>query len=230
MSYPCREWAMASAAVPRLRLGHGFRCSWFSPQLISRDRGWGTLMRHFLCSGLVRVLPPRMVVTAAQTVLIATSCGANCALPRWGSARRGAIPVAAITVATDHYCLVASSTHVASSDGVHWPSSPMTTRRRRPLREILCLQRCLGELGARQRNWLGGWDRCRACVSTGWPVFYLIRRFPAALRLPDSPITSRSHRRKPCGRQTVKPAYPCQKFKSQNHPAVSPFRHPAARI
>jgi hypothetical protein len=38
---------------------------------------------------------------------------------------------------------------------------------------------------------------------------------PAALRLPDSPIASRSHRRKPCGRQSVKPAYFCLKGKNQ---------------
>lgn len=30
----------------------------------------------------------------------------------------------------------------------------------------------------------------------------------AALRLPDSPIASRSHRQEPCGRQTAKPVYP----------------------
>ena len=28
--------------------------------------------------------------------------------------------------------------------------------------------------GARHRNWLGGWDRCRACVSTGHSAFYRI--------------------------------------------------------
>ena len=28
--------------------------------------------------------------------------------------------------------------------------------------------------GARQRNWLGRWDRCRAGISTGWGGFYRI--------------------------------------------------------
>ena len=48
------------------------------------------------------------------------------------------------------------------------------TRRGRPLREILRVQRRPSGRGARHRNWLGGWDRCRACVSTGQPAFYSI--------------------------------------------------------
>ena len=56
----------------------------------------------------------------------------------------------------------------------------MGSRRRRALREILCRQRrrCWG-CGAWHRNWLGGWDRCRACVSTGHSAFYPIADFGA---------------------------------------------------
>ncbi len=103
-------------------------------------------MRHFLHSSLVPALPLRMGATAAQTVLITDSSGANRALPRLISARRGAVAVAAITVATDQYGRAATGAQVVSSRRVHWQSGPMESRRPRPLREILCLQRRLGEL------------------------------------------------------------------------------------
>ena len=45
---------------------------------------------------------------------------------------------------------------------------------------------CCSGFGARHRNWLGGWDRCRACVSTGRLPFYPIGKQSAALRLPDN--------------------------------------------
>ena len=122
------------------------------------------------------------------------------------------------------------------------------SRRRRALREILCRQRrrCWG-CGARHRNWLGGWDRCRACVSTGQLVFYSIAHAGAtftqtkrvlrstASARPDTTvwrffasdpcraslvrrwIALQSIRRKRCGTQTAKPEYSCLKIKNQNH-------------
>jgi hypothetical protein len=126
-----------------------------------------------------------MRVTAAQTGLIAVAGRTHGVLAGLLGAGRGAVALAAITVATDQYGAAAAGAQVASSGKVHWQAGPMESRRRRPLREILCMQRRLGELGARCRNWLGGWDRCRACVSTGRSAFYAFSALSAALRLPD---------------------------------------------
>ena len=98
----------------------------------------------------------------------------------------------------------------------------MENRRRRALREILCRQRRrYWGCGARHRNWLGGWDRCRACVSTGRSPFYLIGDGGATQPLPrfacQTTIAVQSVRRKPCGLQIVKPAYSCLKFKKLKH-------------
>jgi hypothetical protein len=63
---------------------------------------------------------------------------------------------------------------------------------------------------------LAVWPSVAPASSTGRTAFYLIRSTPAALRLPDSPIASRSHRQEPCGQQTKKPVYPYLKTDNQN--------------
>jgi hypothetical protein len=64
--------------------------------------------------------------------------------------------------------------------------------------------------GARHRNWLGGWDRCRAGFSTGDTYYdrigllaatarlYTLPPSPAALRLPDAGLL----RKPPAGSPT----------------------------
>ena len=128
----------------------------------------------------------------------------------------------------------------------------MGSRRRRALCEILCRQRrrCWG-CGARHRNWLGGWDRCRACVSTGQSAFYsiadagatftqingfFVRALQLTLTRPSGDpcraslarrcIALQSIRRKPCGQQTAKSAYSCLKIKNQNHTRLALARRP----
>ena len=132
-------------------------------------------MRHFLLPGPVAALPFGVGVTAAQAVLVSAAGGTNSTAACLLGTPRGAVAVATIAVAADQCGGAASGAQVASSGKVHWPSGPMENRRRRARREILCRQRrrCWG-CGARHRNWLGGWDRCRACVSTGRSAFYRI--------------------------------------------------------
>ena len=185
---------MAKGAVPGWR--HWFHRCRFGHQLSRQGRRRGTLMRHFLLPSPVLTLTFGVGTAAAMRVLIATASGSYRLMAcLWRTSPR-AIAVAAITVAADQHGGAAAGTKVAPSWEFHWQLGPMGSRRRRALREILCRQRrrCWG-CGARHRNWLGGWDRCRACVSTGWSAFYRIgdlsatdhpyRSTSAALRLPD---------------------------------------------
>lgn len=165
---------MAQVAVPGRRR-RGFLHCRFGRQLNRQGRWWGTLMRHFLLSGPVSTLAFGMGATAAMRVLIATAGSPYRLVACLRRASLRAVAVAAITIAAHKHRCAATSAQVASSGDIHWHSGPMESRRRRALREILCRQRrrCWG-CGARHRNWLGGWDRCRACVSTGQSAFYSI--------------------------------------------------------
>jgi len=80
-----------------------------------------------------------------------------------------------------------------------------------------------GGFGARQRNWLGRWDRCRACVSTGRWAFYPIGNKSAACSC-QTTIAAQSIRRMPCGQQIAKPAYSCLTIKNQNHYQLASLR------
>ncbi len=82
-------------------------------------------MRHFLCSGPVTALPLGMRVTAAQAGLIAAAGRTLAVVAGFFGAGRGAVTVAAITVAADQHSRAASGAQVASSGKVHWHSGPM---------------------------------------------------------------------------------------------------------
>lgn len=138
LPHPLGQGALATPAVPGQRNSRRHR---FGRQLSSRDRGWGTLMRHFLQAGPIATLSLRMGVTAAQTRLIAATGGAHGVLTGQRRARRGAVAVASITVAADDDGGTAADAQVTSSGRVHWQSGPMESRRQRPLREILGRQR-----------------------------------------------------------------------------------------
>lgn len=148
-------------------------------------------MRHFLLSGPVSTLAFGMGATATMRVLIATAgrpYGLATVLRR---ASLSAVAVAAITIAADQHRGAAANAQVASSGEIHWHSGPMGSRRRRALREILCRQRCrCWGCGERHRNWLGGWDRCRACVSTGQSAFYFIADAGATFTQTQRPLRS----------------------------------------
>jgi hypothetical protein len=82
-------------------------------------------MRHFLLSGPVTALSLRMRMTAAQAGLIAAAGRYQGAVAGLIGAGRGAVTVAAITVAANQHSRAASSAQVASSGKVHWQSGPM---------------------------------------------------------------------------------------------------------
>lgn len=132
-------------------------------------------MRHFLLPGPVSTLAFGMGATAAMRVLIATAGSPYRLVACLRRTSIIAVAITPITMAAHKHRGAAAGAQVASSGDIHWHSGPMDSRRRRALREILCRQRrrCWG-CGARHRNWLGGWDRCRACVSTGQSAFYSI--------------------------------------------------------
>ena len=165
---------MAQVAVPGRRR-RVFLCCRFGRQLNRQGRWWGTVMRHFLLSGTVSTLAFGMGATAAMRVLIATAGSPYRLVACLRRTSIIAVAITPITMAAHKHRGAAAGAQVASSGDIHWHSGPMDSRRRRALREILCRQRrrCWG-CGARHRNWLGGWDRCRACVSTGQSAFYSI--------------------------------------------------------
>lgn len=82
-------------------------------------------MRHFLRSGPVTALALRMCVTAAPTGLIAAAGCTQGVVAGFFGAGRGAVTVAAITVAADQHGGAATSAQVASCGEVHWQSGPM---------------------------------------------------------------------------------------------------------
>jgi len=174
LTHKFRERLVAQVAVPGRRR-RGFLYCRFGRQLNRQGRWWGTLMRHFLLPSAVLTLAFGMGETATMRVLIATAGSPYRLVTCLRRASLRAVAVAAITIAADKHGGAAAGAQVTSSGDIHWHSGPMDSRRRPALREILCRQRrrCWG-CGARHRNWLGGWDRCRACVSTGQSAFYSI--------------------------------------------------------
>ncbi len=174
LTHKFREHLVAQVAVPGRRR-RGFLHYRFGRQLNRQGRWWGTLMRHFLLPSAVSTLALGMGETATMRVLIATAGSPYRLLACLRRATISAVAIAPITEAAHQHRGAAAGAQVASSGNIHWHSGPMEGRRRRALREILCRQRrrCWG-CGARHRNWLGGWDRCRACVSTGQSAFYSI--------------------------------------------------------
>ena len=148
-------------------------------------------MRHFLLPSPVLTLTFGVGATAAMGVLIATTSGSYrlMAGPRRTSSR--AVAVAAITVATDQYGSTAAGAQVASSWVFHWQSGPMGSRRRRPLCEILRVQRRPSGLRGAASDltwWLGPVSRLRFHRPTRFLPHRRWRRYPtsAALRLPDN--------------------------------------------
>ena len=174
LTHKFREPLATEVAVPGRRR-RGFLHCRFGRQLNRQGRWRGTLMRHFLLSGAVSTLAFGMGATATTRVLIATAGGPYRLLACLRRASIIAVAITPITMAAHKHGGAAAGAQVAASREFHWHSGPMDSRRRRALREILCRQRRrYWGCGARHRNWLGGWDRCRACVSTGQSAFYPI--------------------------------------------------------
>jgi hypothetical protein len=77
-------------------------------------------MRHFLQFGPVAALPLGMGMTAAQARLITAPGAAHGLMACLLRTLRGAVAVAAITVAADDNGGTAAGAQVASSGSVHW--------------------------------------------------------------------------------------------------------------
>lgn len=161
---PVRQGAMATTALPRHRIHRRdrFRSQWNSGEL-----GWGTLMRHFLVSGPIPALTFGVRVTSPTTRLIAATGGldgsASCLIGTPG----GAVALTPITVTANDHGGAATRTQVASSREVHGQRGPMGGRQQARFVEYSACDVARQDSGARHRNWLGGWDRCRAGISTG---------------------------------------------------------------
>ena len=124
-------------------------------------------MRHFLVSGPIPALTFSMRVTASTTRLIAATGGldgsASCLIGALG----GAVALTSITVTTNDHGGAATRTQVASSGEIHGQTGPMGEDSNARFVEYSACNVARQDSGARHRNWLGGWDRCRAGISTG---------------------------------------------------------------
>ena len=136
---------MASAAMPGHRI---YRRCRLSREWNRWAGGWGTLMRHFLLFGSIPALAFGVGMTTSPAGLIAATGGPDGSASCLRRTALGAVAVAAITVAANDHGLAAAGAEVASSCRIHG-QRPMGGRQQRPLREILCLQRCpSGQRGA----------------------------------------------------------------------------------
>ena len=82
-------------------------------------------MRHFLLSGPVTALPFGVGMAAAQAVLVSAAGGSNRTAAGLLGAPRGAVAMAAITVAANEHGRAAPGAQVASSGKIHWHTRPM---------------------------------------------------------------------------------------------------------
>ena len=120
-------------------------------------------MRHFLLSLPVAPLALGMGVRAAPRALIALSGRPHGALARLLGTGPTAIALTPVAVAADQHGGPASGAQVSSSRRFHWPKCQWGTRRERPLRERLCVQRSREGSGRGIGTVLASLGRCRAC-------------------------------------------------------------------
>lgn len=124
-------------------------------------------MRHFLLFLPIAALAFGVGMTASPRGLVAPTrspdCVASCLIGTVG----GAVTVASITRAANDNGCAAARAQVESSRNVHRLQGPMGgDGNTRFVKYSACSVARL-DSGARHRNWLGGWDRCRAGISTG---------------------------------------------------------------
>ena len=164
LAYPVRQGAMATTAMPgRRRHRHDrFRTQW------NRwGQAGGTLMRHFLRFGPIPALAFGMGMTASPRGLIAATGGLDGGASCLISTPCGAVAVTPIAVTANDHSGAATRTQVASSREVHGQRGPMGGRQQARFVKYSACSVARQDSGARHRNWLGGWDRCRAGISTG---------------------------------------------------------------
>ena len=123
-------------------------------------------MRHFLRFGPVTALAFGVCMTTLPAGLIAVTSGTDGAASCLCCTGLGAVALAAIAVAANDRCLAAAGTKVMSSCRFHGLRPMGEDSNARFVKYLACSVARQGS-GARHRNWLGGWDRCRAGISTG---------------------------------------------------------------
>ena len=190
-------------------------------------------MRHFLLSDPVSTLAFGMCATATVHVLIATTSSPYRLVACLWRTSSGAVAVAAITVATQEHRGAAAGAQVASSGDIHWQSRPME-RIDGDVRFVKYYAGNVAAVGAAGRG-IGTGLAVGTGVAPAFPPAsrlstpspmlalpsnrpsgLLVRQLQLALaRPPGDPcraslarrwIAPQSIRRKPCGRQTAKPA------------------------
>ena len=163
-AYPVRQGAMATTALPG---GRNCRHRRLRTQWNRRGQARGTLMRHFLRFGPIPALAFGVCMTASPARLIAVTGsldgGASCLI----GTPCGAVAMTPITVTTNDHGGAATRTQVASSREIHGQRRPMGEDSNARFVKYSACSVARQDSGARHRNWLGGWDRCRAGISTG---------------------------------------------------------------
>ena len=124
-------------------------------------------MRHFLRFGPIPTLAFGVRMTTPARRLIAATGGLEGSASRLIGALCGAVAVTPITVTANDHGGAATRTQVASSTEVHGQRGPMGGRQQARFVKYSACDVARQDSGARHRNWLGGWDRCRAGISTG---------------------------------------------------------------
>lgn len=124
-------------------------------------------MRHFLLPGPVAALAFGMGMTTSQGGLVAatssTDGGVSCLI----GTGDGAVALPPIAVAANDHGSAATRTQVASSREIHGQRRPMGEDSNARFVKYSACSVARQDSGARHRNWLGGWDRCRAGIATG---------------------------------------------------------------
>ena len=123
-------------------------------------------MRHFLQFGPVTALAFGVGMAPLPAGLVAVASGTDGAASCLRRTGLGAVALAAIAVAANDCSLAAAGTKVMSSCRFHGPRPMGEDSNARFVKYLACSVARQGS-GARQRIWLGGWDRCRAGISTG---------------------------------------------------------------
>ena len=170
-------------------------------------------MRHFLVFRPVTALTCSVGMTAFPAALVATAGRTNGGASCFSRTLAAAIALATIAVATDDHGHVTAHTKIVSSGNFHRQRRPMGEDSSARFVKYSACDVVRQVSGARHRNWLGRWRRCRAGISTGKMLFYRIDPADATTRLKMGiqpcrtafarrQFAAQTARRKPCGQPT----------------------------
>jgi len=159
---------MTTTALPG---GRNCRHRRLRTQWNRRGQARGTLMRHFLRFGPIPALAFGVRMTASPARLIAATGGLNGGVSCLIGTPGGAVAMTPITVTANDHGRAATRTQVAPSWEIHGQRGPMGGRQQARFVKYSACDVARQGSGARHRNWLGRWRRCRAGISTGRGAF-----------------------------------------------------------